>query len=137
MVFINIKSTKEIITMNLLLNILWIIFGGGIILFFEYLISGLLLCITIIGIPFGLQCFKLAIFAIAPFGAKAVETESSSGCLAVLLNIIWILLGGLWIAVTHLVLALVFAITIIGIPFAVQHVKMAGLAITPFGKRIE
>lgn len=123
--------------MNLLLNILWIIFGGGIILFFEYLLSGVVLCLTIIGIPFGLQCFKLAIFAIAPFGSKAVETESAGGCLAIFLNILWILIGGLWIAVTHLLLALVFAITIIGIPFAVQHVKMAGLAITPFGKRIE
>ncbi len=123
--------------MNLLLNILWIIFGGGIVLFFEYILSGVALCITIIGIPFGLQCFKLAIFAIAPFGSRVVETESSSGCLYVFFNILWILLGGIWIAATHLILALVFAITIIGIPFAVQHVKMAGLAITPFGKRIE
>ena len=123
--------------MNLLLSILWIIFGGGIILFIEYILRGIALCITIVGIPFGLQCFKLAIFAIAPFGSKTVETENASGCLAILLNILWILFGGLWIAVTHLVLALIFAITIIGIPFAVQHVKMAGLAITPFGKRIE
>jgi uncharacterized membrane protein YccF (DUF307 family) len=123
--------------MNLLLNILWIIFGGGLILFFEYILSGVVLCITIIGIPFGLQCFKLAIFAIAPFGSQAVETESASGCLSVFFNVLWILLGGIWIAATHLILALVFAITIIGIPFAVQHIKMAGLAITPFGKRIE
>jgi uncharacterized membrane protein YccF (DUF307 family) len=123
--------------MNLLLNILWIIFGGGIILFFEYLIGGTVLCITIVGIPFGLQCFKLAVFAIVPFGSKVVETEHAGGCLSILFNVLWILLFGLGIAVTHLVLALLFAITIIGIPFAVQHVKMAGLAITPFGKRIE
>jgi len=123
--------------MDLLLNILWIIFGGGIILFFEYLIGGIALCITIVGIPFGLQCFKLAIFAIAPFGSKVTETENASGCLSVFFNVLWIVLGGFWIAVTHLALALIFAITIIGIPFAVQHVKMAGLAITPFGKRIE
>jgi len=123
--------------MNLLLNILWAIFGGGIILFFEYLLGGIALCITIVGIPFGLQCFKLAFFAIAPFGAQAIETENAGGCLSVLFNILWILLGGFWIAVTHLILALIFAITIIGIPFAVQHVKMAGFAITPFGKRIE
>jgi uncharacterized membrane protein YccF (DUF307 family) len=120
-----------------LLNILWILFGGGIILFFEYLLGGLALCITIIGIPFGLQCFKLAIFAIAPFGAKAVETKNTGGCLFVLFNILWILFGGLWIAATHLLLAFLFSITIIGIPFAIQHVKMAGFAITPFGKRIE
>ncbi len=122
--------------MNLLLNILWIFLGGGIILFIEYLISGIALCITIVGIPFGLQCFKLAIFALAPFGAKAVDTSDATGCFPVLFNILWILLGGLWISITHLLFALIYAITIIGIPFAVQHVKMAGLAITPFGKRI-
>jgi uncharacterized membrane protein YccF (DUF307 family) len=122
--------------MNLLLNILWIFLGGGIILFFEYMFSGLALCITIVGIPFGLQCFKLAIFALAPFGAHAVDTSYAGGCLPVLFNILWIFMGGLWIAITHLGLALICAITIIGIPFAAQHVKMAGFAITPFGKQI-
>ena len=122
--------------MNLLLNILWIFLGGGFILFIEYMISGFALCLTIIGIPFGLQCFKLAIFALAPFGAQAVETSNANGCFPVLFNIIWILLGGLWIAITHMILALISAITIIGIPFAIQHVKMAGLAIAPFGKRV-
>jgi uncharacterized membrane protein YccF (DUF307 family) len=122
--------------MNLLLNLLWIFLGGGIILFFEYVVSGLALCVTIIGIPFGLQCFKLAVFALAPFGSKAVESSDVGGCFPVLFNILWILLGGIWIALTHLVLALIFAITIIGIPFANQHIKMAGLALTPFGKHI-
>ena len=122
--------------MNLLLNILWIIFGGGIILFLQYIIGGAVLCLTIIGIPFGLQCFKLAIFAIAPFGSQAVDGEPTDGCLNTLFNVIWLLIGGLGIALTHVLLALVFAITIIGIPFAVQHIKMAGLALTPFGKRI-
>ena len=117
--------------MNLLLNILWLILGGFVI-FIEYVISGLLMCLTIIGIPFGLQCFKLAIFALAPFGSQAVDTDTSNGCLPVLFNVLWILIGGIWIAVTHLILALIFAITIIGIPFAVQHVKMAGFAIAPF-----
>jgi uncharacterized membrane protein YccF (DUF307 family) len=122
--------------MNLLLNILWIFLGGGLLLFIEYMLSGLVFCLTIIGIPFGIQCFKLAIFSLAPFGAKAVETANAAGCLPVLFNVLWILLGGIWIALTHLVLALVFAITIIGIPFATQHIKMAAFAITPFGKRI-
>ena len=122
--------------MNLLLNILWIFLGGGFILFIEYMISGFALCLTIIGIPFGLQCFKLAIFALAPFGTQAVETSNANGCFPVLFNIIWILLGGLWIAITHMAFALISAITIIGIPFAIQHVKMAGLAIAPFGKRV-
>ena len=122
--------------MRILLNILWIFLGGGIILFFEYIIGGLILCITIIGIPFGLQKFKIAVFALAPFGRKAIDGPNSGGCLTVFFNVLWIVTGGIWIAVTHLVLALIFAITIIGIPFATQHVKMAGLAIAPFGKRI-
>jgi uncharacterized membrane protein YccF (DUF307 family) len=122
--------------MRLLLNILWIILGGGIILFFEYLIGGLILCITIVGIPFGLQKFKIAIFALAPFGKKVTDGPNSGGCLTIFFNVLWILTGGIWIAVTHLALALVFAITIIGIPFATQHVKMAGLAVAPFGKRV-
>lgn len=122
--------------MNLLLNILWLILGGFVI-FLEYILSGLAMCLTIVGIPFGLQCFKLAIFSLAPFGAHAVDTHASVGCLPVLFNILWILLGGIWIALSHLILALVFAVTIIGIPFAVQHVKMAGFAIAPFGKHIE
>jgi uncharacterized membrane protein YccF (DUF307 family) len=131
---IHVQSNPS--SMNLLLNILWIIFGGGIILFIQYILSGIGMCITIIGIPFGIQCFKLAIFALAPFGAHPIDTSASTGCLPVLLNIIWILIGGIWISLTHLVLALVFAITIIGIPFAVQHVKMAGFALAPFGKQI-
>lgn len=122
--------------MNILMNLLWIFLGGGILLFLEYVVSGILLCVTIIGIPFGFQCFKLAIFALAPFGSEATESSPPSGCLSVIFNILWILLGGIWIAVTHLVLALVFAITLIGIPFALQHMKMAGLAIAPFGKKI-
>jgi len=122
--------------LNLFLNLLWIFLGGGIILFFEYLVSGFLLCITILGIPFGLQCFKLAIFVLAPFGSKAVDTVNADGCLPVVFNILWLLLGGLWIAITHLLLALIFAITIIGIPFAAQHIKLAGFALTPFGKRV-
>jgi uncharacterized membrane protein YccF (DUF307 family) len=122
--------------MNLLLNLLWIIFGGGIILFFQYIAGGLVLCLTIIGIPFGFQCFKLAIFTLAPFGSTVVESPTANGCLLTLFNIIWILTGGIWIALTHVLLALVYAITIIGIPFSIQHMKLAGLALTPFGKRI-
>ena len=122
--------------MNILANILWIFLGGGIILFFEYLIGGILLCLTIVGIPFGIQKFKLAFFVIAPFGHEVHENQASSGCLTVAFNILWILAGGFWIAVTHLVLALFFAITIIGIPFARQHVKLASIAVMPFGKHV-
>jgi uncharacterized membrane protein YccF (DUF307 family) len=122
--------------MTLLANILWVILGGGIILFIEYIIGGLILCITIIGIPFGFQKFKLAVFVLAPFGKKVQETNAASGCLSIIFNILWILLGGFWISVTHVVLAIIYAITIIGIPFARQHIKLASLALAPFGRTL-
>ena len=121
--------------MSLILNIIWFLLGGFIISF-AYLLGGVLLCITIIGIPFGLQCFKLAVLGIAPFGVTIREREPPSGALAVIMNIIWILLPGLELALTHLFLALFFAITIIGLPFAAQHLKFARLAIMPFGFRV-
>jgi len=121
--------------MNFIGNIIWFVFGGFIIAL-EYLISSILLMITIIGIPFGLQTLKLASLAIWPFGRKTVHIESPTGCLSTLLNLIWILLGGIWISLTHLVLGVLLFITILGIPFALQHFKLASLALTPFGKAI-
>jgi uncharacterized membrane protein YccF (DUF307 family) len=118
--------------MNLLLNIVWLIFGGFIIVL-GYLLGALLLCITIIGIPFGIQCFKLAGLALAPFGREVREKEPPGGALAVIMNVIWIILPGLELAVAHLILALAFAITIIGLPIAAQHLKMTRLALIPFG----
>ncbi|CAN5510796.1 YccF domain-containing protein [soil metagenome] len=116
-------------------NLIWIIFGG-IIIFIEYVVASLVLCLTIIGIPFGLQTFKLAAVALWPFGKEIVTSERSNGCLSLLMNIIWLIFGGIWIALTHLAFGILFAITIIGIPFALQHFKLAGLALTPFGKEI-
>ena len=121
--------------MKLLGNLIWLIFGG-IIISIEYLISSMLLMITIVGIPFGLQTLKLAILALWPFGAKIRLKESNSGCLSTFMNLIWIFIGGFWISITHVFFGILFAITIIGIPFAKQHFKMAGLALTPFGKEI-
>ena len=121
--------------MNLLLNIIWLIFGGFIVVL-AYLLGGLLLCITIIGIPFGIQCFKLAGLAIAPFGREVREKEPPGGAVAVIMNIIWIILPGLELAIFHLVMALVFAITIIGLPIAAQHLKMTRLALIPFGFQV-
>jgi uncharacterized membrane protein YccF (DUF307 family) len=118
--------------MNLLLNIIWLVFGGFLIVI-GYLLGSLLLCITIIGIPFGVQCFKLAGLAAAPFGREVREKEPPGGCVSIVMNIIWILLPGLELALAHLVLALFFGITIIGIPIAVQHLKMTRLALIPFG----
>lgn len=118
--------------MSLPMNILWFLLGGFVI-FFAYLLGAVLLCITIVGIPFGVACFRLAGLAAAPFGREIREKEPPSGALAVLLNILWILLPGLELALLHLLLALVFAITIIGLPFALQHLKMTRLALLPFG----
>ncbi len=117
-------------------NLLWIVLGGGLFLFLEYLIGGLLLCLTIIGIPFGVQCIKIAMLALLPFGRRVEDTNRASGCLAVVMNVVWILLGGIWIVATHVVFGVLCALTIIGIPFAKQHLKLAALALTPFGHRI-
>jgi len=121
--------------MSVLLNILWFICGGFLISF-AYVFGGVLLCITIIGIPFGIQCFKLSALGLAPFGHEIRETEQPGGAISVILNIIWILLPGLELALIHLFLAAFFAITIIGLPFAVQHLKLTRLAILPFGFRV-
>jgi len=121
--------------MNILGNILWIVFGG-LIIFIMYVISSILLCLTIIGIPFGIQTLKLSMLALVPFGKDVVNKPNEPGCLSTVMNIIWILIGGLWISITHFVFGLILAITIIGIPFALQHFKLGMLALTPFGKEI-
>ena len=121
--------------MSFLLNLIWVLFGG-LIVCLEYVLSSLLMMITIIGIPFGLQTLKLGILALLPFGHHVESTPSDGGCLSVLMNVLWILCGGIWIALTHLGFGLLFCITIIGIPFGMQHFKLAGLALTPFGKRV-
>ncbi len=122
--------------MRLLANLLWITLGGGIFIFLEYLIGGLALCLTIVGIPFGVQCLKLSVLGLAPFGREIRETPAATGCLAVTMNVLWILFGGVWLALTHLVFGLLCALTIIGLPFARQHLKLAQLALMPFGKEI-
>lgn len=123
--------------MKRVLNVLWVIFGGWLICL-EYLLGGLLLCLTVVGIPFGLQCFKLAGLGFLPFGKdiEAVPSEAGGGCLGVMMNVLWFLVAGLWIFLSHLGLALAAAVTIIGIPFAIQHLKLAVLALFPFGKRV-
>jgi uncharacterized membrane protein YccF (DUF307 family) len=121
--------------MNTLGNLIWL-FLGGLFSALGYVVGGFILCLTVIGIPFGLQCFKLASFILWPFGREAVSTSSSGGCLVTLLNIIWIIFGGLWIAVVHIVFGLLLCITIIGIPFGRQHFKLIEISLMPFGKQI-
>ncbi|BDD04812.1 YccF domain-containing protein [Aureibacter tunicatorum] len=122
--------------MSFIGNLIWLIFGG-VLIFLEYLVSSILLMFTIIGIPFGIQTLKLAFLALWPFGKRVESIDvGDSGCLSTVMNIIWIFIGGIWISLTHLLFALLLGITIIGIPFALQHLKLAKLALTPFGKQI-
>ena len=121
--------------MNLLMNILWLLLGG-IFTAVEYLIASFLMMITIIGIPFGLQTLKMALLALYPFGKEVRSCPDSGGCLSILMNSLWIFLGGIWISLSHLVFGVLLSITIIGLPFGIQHFKLAGLALTPFGKEI-
>ena len=102
----------------------------------EYFISGFLMLLTVIGIPFGLQAFKLGILAIWPFGSHVESKDYAPGCLNLVMNIIWIIIGGFWIALTHLFWGVLLCITIIGIPFGKQHFKLIHSALVPFGKEI-
>ncbi len=117
------------------MNILWLLLGG-IFTAVEYLISSVLMMITIIGIPFGLQTLKMSMLALWPFGKQVVTRPQAGGCLSTLMNVLWIFLGGFWICLSHLFFGILLCITIIGIPFGRQHFKLAGLALTPFGKDI-
>jgi uncharacterized membrane protein YccF (DUF307 family) len=119
--------------MSLLGNILWLIFGG-LIAGLGYILGGLLICITIVGIPFGVQAMKIGVATFAPFGKQIVETEDANSVLRLVLNVIWLVAVGWEIALAHAVSALVCAVSIIGIPFAVQHLKLIPLALLPFGR---
>ena len=121
--------------MNLLGNIIWLVFGG-IIIALEYFIASLLLMITIVGIPFGLQTLKLAGLYLWPFGKDTQAIPNPPGCLSTFMNVIWILIGGIWISLSHIFFGLLLGITIIGIPFAKIHFRLASLALTPFGREI-
>ena len=121
--------------MNLLGNLIWLIFGGFLAAL-GYFFGGLILCVTIVGIPWGLQCFKMAGLVLMPFGKKIVSDSSNSGCLSLFCNIIWLISGGLYTAIVHLFMGLLLFITIIGIPWARQHFKLVEISLMPFGKRV-
>ncbi|MFY0626909.1 MAG: YccF domain-containing protein [Reichenbachiella sp.] len=121
--------------MNGIGNIIWLLFGG-IIVAIEYFVASIVLFVTIIGIPFGLQTLKLGVLSLWPFGQDTVQTIEGQGCLYTIMNVIWLITGGIWICLTHIFFGVLLAITIIGIPFAQQHFKLASLALTPFGRDI-
>lgn len=123
--------------MRLLGNIIWFVFGG-FLMGLGWWLAGLLSAVTIIGIPWAIAAFRIGSFSFWPFGREMVD-QAAGGLgksISLLGNVIWILLFGWWLALGHLLSALLCAITIIGIPFALQHIKLAGLALAPFGKQI-
>jgi uncharacterized membrane protein YccF (DUF307 family) len=121
--------------MNFIGNLIWLILGG-LFAALGYIVGGFILCMTIVGIPFGLQCFKIAGLVLAPFGRQVVSAPGGMGCLSLFCNIIWLICGGLYTALVHLVFAAILFITIIGIPFARQHLKLMELSLMPFSKRV-
>ena len=127
---------------SLFLNILWIVFGG-LWMALAWAVAAVLMAITIVGLPWTRAAFNIASYTLLPFGQKAVSRAEYSGSkdvgtgpLGFLGNVIWLVLAGWWLALGHLVTALLLAITIIGIPFAWAHLKLAGIALWPIGKII-
>jgi uncharacterized membrane protein YccF (DUF307 family) len=116
-------------------NILWVIFAG-FWLALGYAFSGLLLCITIVGIPFGIQAFKLAGFSLWPFGRTVVPSGEDGGCLEFGFNVVWLVLFGWEIFLLHLIGGALLCVTIIGIPFGIQAFKLSVLALWPFGRTV-
>jgi uncharacterized membrane protein YccF (DUF307 family) len=122
--------------MSFIGNLIWAIFGG-LVLSLCYLLAGVVYCITIIGIPVGVQLFKLASLTFCPFGRNVTDRNGQLSVWSIFLNVLWVLFGGLELALTHVVLGFLFCITIVGIPFGMQHFKLALLALIPFGKEIQ
>ena len=118
--------------MRILLNILWII-CGGLISALGFWFAGIIWCITVVGIPVGVQCFKLSSISLNPFGKEIVD---DGGAGSVLLNLLWIILFGWELALTNAVIGVILCVTIIGIPFGKQFFKIANVALFPFGKRV-
>ena len=128
--------------MSLLLNILWIVFGD-LWMAVGWLLAAVIMAVTIVGIPWARAAANIALYTLLPFGHTAVDREEftgrpsvGTGPLGLVGNLLWLLLAGWWVALAHLIIALGLAITIIGLPFAWAHLKLAGLALWPIGKEI-
>lgn len=116
-------------------NILWLVLCG-IWLFLGYAVAGVINCIFIVTIPFGIQSFKLAGFALWPFGREVVDRPGTGAVASGCGNLIWLLTGGLWLALAHAITGALLCVTVIGIPFGKQSFKLIGLALAPFGKMV-
>ena len=121
--------------MSLFGNIIWLIFGG-FLSGLGYILGGLILCLTLVGIPFGIANIKLGFATFAPFGKELQNKPDSDGCLNTVMNLIWLIVFGWEIALLHLIHAAILAVTIIGIPFAMQHIKLIPMSLFPFGRRL-
>ncbi|RVW00765.1 YccF domain-containing protein [Rhodococcus xishaensis] len=120
--------------MRILLNIIWLIFGG-LWLALGYFVFGLLMCVLIITIPFGIASFRIGLYALWPFG-KTVVDRPTAGVGSLIGNVIWLILAGIWLAIGHIASAFLMAITIIGIPLAIANLKMIPVSLMPLGKEI-
>jgi uncharacterized membrane protein YccF (DUF307 family) len=120
--------------LRLILNIIWLLFGG-IWLALGYVVAGIICCILIITIPFGIASFRIALFALWPFGSTVVQ-RPTAGAMSLVGNVIWLVVAGVWLAIGHLVTAVAQAITIIGLPLAVANLKMIPISLMPLGKEI-
>ena len=121
--------------MKILGNIIWLIFGG-LVTALEYFAASIPLFVSIVGIPFGIQAVKIGLVQLWPFEANIVKREVQSGLLYSILNLLWFIFAGIPIFITHILFGILLAITIIGWPFAKQHFKLSGLALSPFGRSI-
>jgi uncharacterized membrane protein YccF (DUF307 family) len=121
--------------MRTLLNILWLILAGWW-LAIAYAVAGVINCIFIITIPFGIASFRLALYALWPFGRAVVPKGVNAGALSTIGNIVWFIFGGVWLALGHIIAGILLCLTIIGIPLGIASFKMAGLALAPLGKTI-
>lgn len=121
--------------MKILGNIIWLIFGG-LEAAVGYFTGSIALFLTVVGIPLSLQTFKLGLLCLWPFGSTVTDSGFPSGCLAVILDVVWLIFGGILACLNHLLWGVLLCITIIGIPWGKQHFKMAGLALAPFGKNV-
>ena len=117
-------------------NIVWLILGG-LEAALGYFVGGVALAITIVGVPWALQLFKIGLLCLWPFGAEVSKGDFPPGCLRIPLNILWLICGGLWAWLCHVFFGLVLCITIIGIPWGEQHFKMAALSLRPFGRNVK
>lgn len=120
--------------MRLILNLLWLLFGG-LFSALGWVITGCLWCISVVGIPVGLQCFKFAKISLSPFGKEITYDED--GGVSLLLNILWIVFGGIEMAIGNALIGAILCCTIIGIPWGKQYFKIAKLSLMPFGARVE